>query len=166
MRTTQYVIPAVSSIPLCYSFNQACSEQILQMASYTHPVTVRVSFITFALGRFGPGDPIQILMGQHSNPEVVQRIRAAQGLDDPVPLQYVRYVSNTLRGDFGESYQYRGRSVAELLLKKIPVSAQLNLAALMISLCQLPFCMTCPVPIQRVRLLVRLDRQYSCSSET
>ena len=92
-----------------------------------------VSFITFALGRFGPGDPIQVLMGQHSNPEVVQRIRQAQGLDDPVPLQYVRYMGNVLRGDFGESYQFRGRQVGELLLKKVPVSAQLNIAALIIS---------------------------------
>ncbi|MFQ6029905.1 MAG: glutathione ABC transporter permease GsiC, partial [Dehalococcoidia bacterium] len=50
---------------------------------------VIVSFITFALGRFGPGDPVQILMGQHSDPETVQRIREQKGFDDPVPLQYV-----------------------------------------------------------------------------
>lgn len=92
-----------------------------------------VSFITFALGRFGPGDPVQILLGQNFRQEAYDRIRAQQGLDDPIPIQYARYVGNALRGDFGESYQYRGRSVTDLLKKKIWISAQLNFAALIIS---------------------------------
>ena len=93
-----------------------------------------VSFITFALGQFGPGDPVQILLGQYSDPETVQRIREQRGLDDPIAIQYARYMGNALRGDFGESFKYRGRSVRELLIKRIPISAQLNLAALIISL--------------------------------
>ena len=93
-----------------------------------------VSFITFVLGQFGPGDPVQILLGQYSDPAAVQRIREQRGLDDNVAVQYSRYIWGVVRGDFGESYQYRGRSVRELLFKRIPVSAQLNLAALMISL--------------------------------
>ena len=92
-----------------------------------------VSFITFALGRFGPGDPVEILLGQNFRQEAYDRIRAQQGLDDPIPVQYARYVGNALRGDFGESYQYRGRSVTELLKNKIWISAQLNFAALLIS---------------------------------
>jgi ABC-type dipeptide/oligopeptide/nickel transport system permease component len=92
-----------------------------------------VSFITFALGQFGPGDPVQILLGQYADPETVQRIREQRGLDDNIAIQYARYMGNALRGDFGESFQYRGRSVSELLIKRIPISAQLNLAALIIS---------------------------------
>ena len=92
-----------------------------------------VSFITFALGRFGPGDPVEILLGQNFRQEAYDRIRAQQGLDDPIAIQYARYVGNALRGDFGESYQYRGRSVTELLKNKIWISAQLNFAALLIS---------------------------------
>lgn len=91
------------------------------------------TFVTFALGRFGPGDPVEILLGQHFSEEVAQRIRAVQGLDDDIATQYVRYLGNVLQGDFGESYQYRGRSVTELLKNRIWVSAQLNLAALIIS---------------------------------
>ena len=94
---------------------------------------VLVSFITFALGRFGPGDPVQILLGQNFRQDAYERIRAQQGLDDPVAVQYARYMGNALRGDFGESYQYRGRSVTELLKNKIWISAQLNFAALLIS---------------------------------
>ena len=92
-----------------------------------------VSFITFALGQFGPGDPVELLLGQYSDPDVVERIREQRGLDDPIFIQYARYMGNAVRGDFGESFKYRGRTVSELLLKKIPVSAQLNLAALIIS---------------------------------
>ena len=93
-----------------------------------------VTFITFALGRFGPGDPVQVLMGQYSNPEAVQRIRQQRGLDDNVFAQYSRYVRDIFRGDFGESFKYRGRTVAELIQKRIRVSVQLGLAALIISL--------------------------------
>ncbi len=92
-----------------------------------------VSFITFVLGRFGPGDPVQLLSGQYSNPEVVQRIREQRGLNDNIFVQYGRYLKDVVRGDFGESFKYRGRSVGELLKKKMWVSAQLNLAALIIS---------------------------------
>ncbi len=94
---------------------------------------VIVTFITFALGRFGPGDPVEILLGQNFRQEAYERIRQQQGLDDHIAVQYARYVGNVFQGDFGESYQYRGRSVTELLRNKIWISAQLNFAALLIS---------------------------------
>jgi peptide/nickel transport system permease protein len=100
---------------------------------WTPVLLLIVSFITFFLGQFGPGDPVQILMGQYSDPETVQRIREQRGLDDNIVVQYVRYIGGVLQGDFGESFKYRGRSVGELIAKRIPVSAQLNLAALIIS---------------------------------
>ena len=92
-----------------------------------------VSFITFVLGRFGPGDPVQILMGQHSDPKVVERIREQRGFNDNIFVQYGRYLKGVVQGDFGESFRLRGRSVSELLKKKMWVSAQLNIAALIIS---------------------------------
>ncbi|PKB72362.1 MAG: hypothetical protein BZY87_00815 [SAR202 cluster bacterium Io17-Chloro-G6] len=92
-----------------------------------------ISFITFALGRFGPGDPVEILMGQYADEQVVERIREQRGLNDNIFVQYGRYVKDVVRGDFGESFKYRGRTVAELLKKKMWVSAQLNIAALILS---------------------------------
>ncbi|MCH7713456.1 MAG: ABC transporter permease [Chloroflexi bacterium] len=100
---------------------------------WTPFLLLMVTFVTFALGRFGPGDPVEILMGQYSNPEVVQRIREQKGLDDNIFSQYGRYLSDISRGDFGESIKYRGRSVGELLEKRMWVSAQLAMAALAIS---------------------------------
>ena len=92
-----------------------------------------VSFITFALGRFGPGDPVEVLMGQYADEKVVERIRDQRGFNDHIFVQYGRYLKNVTRGDFGESFKYRGRTVGELLKKKMWVSAQLNLAALFLS---------------------------------
>ena len=94
-----------------------------------------VTFVTFALLRFGPGDPVQVWLGQHQNDEVRARLRAQLGLDDPLVVQYVHYVEGVVtRLDFGESFQFRGKSVGELLAKRIPVSLQLNLAAIIITL--------------------------------
>ncbi len=92
-----------------------------------------VTFITFALGRFGPGDPVEILMGQYSNPEVVQRIREQKGLDDNIMVQYGRYLNDMSHLDFGESFKFR-QPVGELLGKRMVVSAKLASAALMISI--------------------------------
>jgi peptide/nickel transport system permease protein len=92
-----------------------------------------VSFITFVLGRFGPGDPVQIMLGPRAAPEAVERIREQLGFNDNVAVQYGRYMLGVLQGDFGESLKYRGRSVGELIGSRIPVSAQLGLAALIIS---------------------------------
>ena len=101
---------------------------------WTPFLLLMVTFVTFALGRFGPGDPVEILMGQYSNPEVVQRIREQKGLDDNIFSQYGRYIRDMSRGDFGESFKYRGRSVGELLKKRMWVSGQLAFAALVISI--------------------------------
>ena len=72
-------------------------------------------------------------MGQYADSSVVDRIREQRGLNDNVLVQYGRYVKNVVQGDFGESFKYRGRTVSELLKKKMWVSAQLNMAALFIS---------------------------------
>ena len=94
-----------------------------------------VTFITFALLRAGPGDPVQVWLGQHQNEAVRQRIRAQLGLDDPIVVQYIRYIGGVVtRLDFGESFRYRNTTVRELLAKRLPVSFQLNLAAIIITL--------------------------------
>ncbi len=106
---------------------------ILSRMAWLPVILLIVSFITFALGRFGPGDPVEVLMGQYADPEVVERIREQRGFNDNIFVQYGRYVKNITRGDFGESFKYRGRTVSELLRKKMWVSAQLNIAALFLS---------------------------------
>ncbi len=90
------------------------------------PVLFLVSAATFALGRFAPGDPVTVRTGGKVSPERVEAIRESLGLNDPVPVQYLRYMGKFLRGDFGESYRRQGREVSEIIFPKMWVSAQLN----------------------------------------
>ncbi|MBM3934486.1 MAG: ABC transporter permease [SAR202 cluster bacterium] len=90
---------------------------------------IAVSLVTFTLATKGPGDPIRVMMGNRYNEEVAQRLRHEFGLDKPFHVQYVDYISGFVRGDFGESYRYRGQNVRDLIMPKMWVSAQVALAA-------------------------------------
>ena len=92
-----------------------------------------VSSVTFSLGMYGPGDPVQVMLGPKYNEETAERLRKSLGLDRPVPVQYFDYVSGVIGGDFGESLRYR-RSVSSILFKKMWVSFQVNFAAMLVSL--------------------------------
>lgn len=93
-----------------------------------------VSSVTFLLCTYGPGDPVQVMLGPKYDPVVAERLRASLGLDRPVVVQYFDYMSGVVRGDFGESIRYRGRPVSSLLASKMWVSFQVNLAAMIVSL--------------------------------
>ncbi len=92
------------------------------------------SLMTFTLGRFGPGDPVRVILGNRYDEQIAERIRAQLGLDRPFFVQYGDYIWNFVQGDFGESYRYRGQPVRELIIRKMWVSAQLAMAAMVISL--------------------------------
>ncbi|MEI6136927.1 MAG: ABC transporter permease, partial [Chloroflexota bacterium] len=91
-----------------------------------------VSFSTFTLARYGPGDPVSVAAGQIRDPAVLAQVRASRGLDQPIPQQYMRWLNRAVRGDLGESYLQRGYSVSELIFPKMWISAQLGLVALII----------------------------------
>ena len=110
------------------------SVYIVRRLIWTPFLLLIVSFITFGLGRFAPGDPVQILSGQINDPAAVERIRHQLGLDKPFLVQYGIYVKNAFQGDLGESYRFRDIEVSELIGKRIWVSAQLGIAAIIISL--------------------------------
>jgi peptide/nickel transport system permease protein len=91
---------------------------------------VLISIITFALGLYGPGDPVQVLLGLRARPEIVAQVRKEYGLDQPFFVQYVNYMANALQGNFGYSIvKYPGQRVSDLFAKRFPVSFQLNLVA-------------------------------------
>ena len=96
-------------------------------------ILIIVTFITFVLGRYGPGDPVEIRMGQHYDPDAIERQREILGFNDNILVQYGRYIRRVSTGQFGESIsKYPGRDVGSLLKKRMWVSAQLNIAALII----------------------------------
>ena len=92
-----------------------------------------VSFFVFVLGYYGPGDPVEVQLGQAYTKERAERLREQRGLNDPFFIQYVRYIGNALKGDLGESYKFVGRGVSELLGPKLAVSAQLFLSSFLIT---------------------------------
>jgi peptide/nickel transport system permease protein len=91
-----------------------------------------VSFATFAIARFGPGDPISVAAGQIRDDEIVAQIRADRGLDGNIFEQYQDWLFKAVRGDFGESFQQRGFTISEIIFPKMWVSAQLGMIALVI----------------------------------
>ncbi len=97
------------------------------------PVTLlAVSFLTFAIARFGPGDPVSVAAGQLRDPEVLARVRAERGLDGSIFEQYAKWLDRAVRGDFGDSYLQQGYTVRELIFPKMWISAQLGLVALLV----------------------------------
>ncbi len=92
-----------------------------------------ISMITWALGLYGPGDPCIVRLGLRSDPEAVARCRQDLGLDRPFHEQYADYVWKVLHGDFGTSFKYN-RPVADLLVSRMMVSAQLNLVAMILGI--------------------------------
>ncbi len=93
-------------------------------------VLLAVSFITFTLGYYAPGDPVEVMLGQRVNPAAAERLREELGLNKPFLERYTDFVLRAINGDFGESYKYRGQPVTDLIADKVWVSVQLGLAGL------------------------------------
>ncbi|OHA48505.1 MAG: hypothetical protein A2806_02810 [Candidatus Terrybacteria bacterium RIFCSPHIGHO2_01_FULL_48_17] len=109
------------------------SAYIVRRILWIIPVFFVVTAITFALGRYGPGDPIEVRTQGRADPETVERVREELGLNQPVPLQYVRYMADFFQGDMGESIsKYPGVPVWELIRERIWITAQLNIVSLVI----------------------------------
>ena len=93
------------------------------------PVLLGASFLIFAMVFALPGDPIRALSGDKALPPAVQaELRDRYNLDDPLPIQYAKYVGNLVQGDFGQDF--RGRQVSEIISERVPVTVKLALVAL------------------------------------
>ncbi len=98
-------------------------------------VLLVVSVCTFFLMHASPGDPIDAIIGerQADRPEIRANLERRYGLDKPLPVQYVYYVKNLIRGDLGESITTRN-PVAEELRNYVPATIELTLAAMIFAL--------------------------------
>lgn len=95
-------------------------------------VIMGVTFITFIMGYFAPGDPIIQLLGQHFSQAQYVQLKHAYGLDLPWYQQYYNFLKHLVQFDFGYSYQYKSRAVWDILKDGVPISAELGLWALFI----------------------------------
>src|SRR4051812_5659921 len=97
------------------------------------PVLLGVSIVTFSLIRLIPGDAALLSIGvdRRTTPEVRAAVRKSYGLDQPQPVQYVRWMGHILRGDLGKSLQTR-RTIKQELKLRLPVTFELAFLAVLI----------------------------------
>lgn len=91
-----------------------------------------VTLITFTISNLIPGDPARMIAGDRATPEIIAKIRDDLGLDQPLPVQYARYLGGVVQGDLGTSIRTR-RPVLEDLRIFFPATLELALAALVLA---------------------------------
>jgi len=91
-----------------------------------------VAFIAFMLFQF-VGDPVTSLLGQDATQDQREQLRRDLGIDQPFPVQFVRFVGNAVQGEFGLSLR-QGRKVSTLIAERFPATLELALAAAVIAL--------------------------------
>ena len=106
---------------------------IVRRILQTIPVLFGVIVITFILMYMVPGDPVVSMVGERYDEETIHKLRKELHLDDSLPMQFVHYVSNVMRGDFGKSF-ITGGSVSEELLIKFPNTLILAVASMIIAI--------------------------------
>ncbi len=97
-------------------------------------VVIGVTFITFIMGYFAPGDPIRIMLGLHPNPVEYVRLRHFYGLDLPWYQQYLNFLKNLATFNLGYSFEFKSRAVWDILKDGVPVTLELGFWALVIEL--------------------------------
>ena len=93
-----------------------------------------ISMLSFAAFSVIPGNAAISKLGTDATPERVAALEASMGLDKPVIVRYGNWLKDALHGDFGESYQYEGVRVSELLAQRLPTTIILALLSLVIIL--------------------------------
>ena len=97
------------------------------------PVLIGVSLIVFTLMQLSPGDPAMIILGAQAAPEDIAILREEMGLNDPLVVQFFRFLLGMFRLDFGTSYK-DGMPVLTKLLEALPYTAQLTFSAVLLAL--------------------------------
>ncbi|MCL4554777.1 MAG: ABC transporter permease [Actinobacteria bacterium] len=97
------------------------------------PVLLGISMVVFIVVHLIPGDPVMVMLGERATPESAERLREELGLNDPLPVQYVHYISNALRGDLGRSVRTNDHVAIEILIR-YPATVELTLASLLIAI--------------------------------
>jgi peptide/nickel transport system permease protein len=96
-------------------------------------VLIGTSLITFAIAFLVPADPAVAMAGAKGDPQTLAMIRSQLGLDQPIYVQYLRYLGRAARGDLGRSY-IRRESVTRLILERFPATLILALSAMALAL--------------------------------
>lgn len=110
---------------------------ILNRLLQTLVVVLGVTVIVFAILRVMPGDPVALMFGDGDDAnlgEARERYRELLGMDQPLPVQYLKFVADLFRGDFGNSIIRGGEPVLSMVGRALPLTIELSIAALIIAL--------------------------------
>jgi len=106
---------------------------LLRRLAIIVPTLVFVSMIIFGLQQLLPGDPALALAGEERDPAVIAFLHKKYHLDEPLPVRYALWLGGVLKGDLGESIRIN-KPVGELVLEKLPVTAELAGLAIIVAL--------------------------------
>lgn len=97
------------------------------------PVLLGIVFVTFALARLLPGDPCRAALGERATAVVCDAFIKRVGLDQPIPMQFYRYMGDVLRGDLGESFRF-GRPATQIMVERLPTTVELSIGAMVFAI--------------------------------
>jgi peptide/nickel transport system permease protein len=96
------------------------------------PVLLGITIISFTVMKVAPGDPVSLVtdMNPNMNEEAINRIRAHYGLDQPMYVQYLKWLRNMLMLDFGRSFASDNRPVIDKIMERIPITLLINVLSM------------------------------------
>lgn len=97
------------------------------------PILIGVAVIVFLIVHLIPGDPAQTMLGERASDAALEKLREDMGLNDPLPVQFWRYVKNLLRGDLGRSIM-SNNPVSDELSQRFPATLELSFFAIMFAI--------------------------------
>lgn len=107
--------------------------RLIQRLLLSIPTLILVSMVVFSLLAVLPGDPVAAILGMESTPEAAAALRLKLGLDDPLLVQYGRWLWAVLHGDLGRSF-IDNTPVAEALWQRLPVTIELAIGSFLVAL--------------------------------
>ena len=96
-------------------------------------VLLGVTLVTFIMVNVVPGDPVAVMLQKKADDATIERIRNQMGLNDPLPDQYVRFLTNAITGDFGDSY-FQKKPVIELIANGFAITGSLAVWVLLFAI--------------------------------
>lgn len=102
------------------------------------PILIGISIVAFLLMRLVPGDPVQTILGNHYTPAAATALRHSLGLDRPIWSQYWRFVTNSLQGNFGDSYVLHTTVAHQLAVRLGPTLFLVAYAGVLTALIAIP----------------------------
>jgi ABC-type dipeptide/oligopeptide/nickel transport system permease component len=98
----------------------------------TIPVILLISLLVFSLIHAAPGDPTLMLLGEETNAEEVAKAKQRWGLDQPLYIQYVKFLSSALKGEFGKSFKF-AEPVTSVIKTRLPATIELAMVSIIIA---------------------------------